>query len=146
MATVHEVIDSGGASGSLPRENFGLPSLDLTEMQGNPVPPDIEITGVLGDILMCEIADESEDGQTVNRGGIFVSTDISKKLWRVGKVVKAGPQCSDAVKVGDHVMYPSDKGIPMIQHKKKYIFLNEQRIFCTCKFIPVESSNVESNG
>lgn len=131
MSKLAQMIEDEGR-GALPRENFGLPSLDLTDMQGSDVPPDYEITNVLGDILMCEIADENETGE-INRGGIWVKQEVSAKLWRVAKVVKTGPQCSGVVKAGDHVMYPSDKGIPMVQHKKKYIFLNEQRIFCTCK-------------
>jgi hypothetical protein len=31
------------------------------------------------------------------------------------------------------VMYLNDRGIPMINMGKKFIFLNEERIFCVCK-------------
>lgn len=120
------------ARGTLPFENNGLPPLDLTDMQGITIPTSFEIEGVLGDILMCELADENEDGE-VNRGGIWLKQEINGKMWRVAKVIKTGPQCSGVVKVGDFVMYPSDKGLPMVDIGKKYIFLNEQRIFCTCK-------------
>jgi len=131
MTTLHEEVHN--EHGTLPRENFGLPALNLDDMQGTNVPSEIEILGVLGDILMCIVADEGVDGE-VNRGGIIVNTDITQKVWRVAKVVKKGPDCSGVVKEGDHVMYPSDKGIPMVQLGHKYIFLNEQRIFCTCKY------------
>lgn len=131
MTKLAQMIEDNGR-GSLPNENFGLPSLDLNDMQGIGVPADYEITGVLGDILMCEMADENDLGE-VNRGGIWVKQEVTTKMWRVAKVLKAGPGCSGNVKVGDHVMFPSDKGIPMIQHKKKYIFLNEPRIFCIVK-------------
>jgi co-chaperonin GroES (HSP10) len=131
MGNLADIVQNEGGRGDLPNETRGLPSLDLTEMQGSDVPPDYEIQEVLGDILMCEVADENETGE-INRGGIWLKQEVTAKLWRVAKVIKTGPQCSGVVKEGDHVMYPSDKGIPMIQHHKKYIFLNEQRIFCTC--------------
>lgn len=127
------MIEDNGR-GSLPRENNGIPPLDLTEMQGIAVPPDYEIDNVLGDIIMCEVVDENQTGE-VNRGGVWIKQEVTTKMWRVAKVVKVGPQCSDVVKIGDHVMYPSDKGLPMIKHKKKYIFLNEPRIFCTVKLV-----------
>lgn len=131
MSSLANMIEQEGR-GALPRENFGLPSLDLTEMQGIEIPCNYEITGVLGDILMCEVADESSSGE-VNRGGIWLKQEINSKMWRVARVVKVGPQCSGNVHVGDLVMYPSDKGLPMVKLGKKYIFLNEQRIFCICK-------------
>ena len=118
--------------GSLPRENNGLPPLDLDDMQGIGIPLEYEVDGVLGDILMCEIIDETEQGE-VNRNGIWLKQEVSGKMWRVAKVIKTGPQCSGTVKIGDCVMYPSDKGLPMIHLKKKYVFLNEPRIFCICK-------------
>ena len=76
--------------------------------------------------------DENNNGE-VNRDGIWLKQDITSKMWRVALVIKAGPTCSGNVKVGDYVMYPSDKGLPMVRTNKKYIFLNESRIFCTCK-------------
>lgn len=129
MGKLAQMVEDNGR-GSLPRENFGLPSLDLSDMQGVGVPVDYDIRQVMGDILMCEVADESPNGD-INRGGVWIKQEVVTRMWRVAKVVKAGPLCSGVVKVGDHVMYPSDKGLPMIQHKKKYIFLNESRIFCT---------------
>ncbi len=109
----------------------GLPPLDLTEMQGVSIPVSFEITGVLGDTLMCELADENGNGE-VNRDGIWIKQDITSKMWRVALVINIGPQCSGNVKVGDYIMYPSDKGLPMVRTNKKYIFLNESRVFCIC--------------
>lgn len=131
MGNLADMVQKDGR-GALPRENMGLPSLDLTEMQGIAAPVSFEIDKVLGDILMCELVDENKEGE-VNRNGIWLKQDINGKMWRIAKVVKLGPQCSGVVAVGDCVMYPSDKGLPMISLGKKYIFLNEQRIFCTCK-------------
>ena len=131
MSNLAAAIEKEGR-GNLPAENFGLPAYSLESMQGVAVPTDYEITSVLGDILMYEIVDENESGE-VNRGGIWIKQDVTQKMWRVAKVYKAGPRCSDNIKEGDFVMYPSDRGIPMINRdKKKYIFLNEPRIFCVC--------------
>ena len=134
MSKLAEMIEQEGR-GSLPRENFGLPTLDILEMQGLSIPSAYEIESVLGDILMCEVVDENESGE-VKRDGIWLKQDIVGKMWRVARVAKIGPECSKNVKIGDYIMYPSDKGLPMLKHKKKYIFLNEPRIFCVCK--PVE--------
>ena len=131
MSKLADVIEQEGR-GALPRENFGLPSLDLTEMQGVSIPADWEIDGVLGDVLMCEVIDENESGEVL-RNGIWLKQDIVGKMWRVAKVEKVGPECTGRINVGEYVMYPSDKGLPMMRHKKKYIFLNEPRVFCTCK-------------
>jgi co-chaperonin GroES (HSP10) len=131
MGKLAAAVENEGR-GSLPRENNGLPSLDLTDMQGIDIPTQYAIDKVLGDILMCELVDENENGE-VNRNGIWLKQDINGKMWRVAKVIKIGPEVSGIVKAGDHVMYPSDKGIPMLNMGKKYIFLNEPRIFCTCK-------------
>jgi co-chaperonin GroES (HSP10) len=131
MTKLAEMIEQSGR-GQRPDEVKGLPPLDLTEMQGINMPTDFIPAGVLGDILMCELADENENGE-VNRGGIWLKQDVTQKMWRVAKVVDCGPQCSGVVKPGDYVMYPSDKGLPMISLKKKFIFLNESRIFCKCK-------------
>ena len=132
MASLSKMI-AEDQRGSLPRENFGLPSLDLTDMQGIEIPLEFDITAVLGDILMCEVADEGKEGE-VKRGGIIISQAMATKMWRVAKVILRGPQCSETVQVGDYVMYPSDKGIPLISHEgKKLVFLNEARMFCVCK-------------
>ena len=131
MSKLAEMVQNSGR-GALPDQIIGLPPLDLTEMQGVSIPTSYEIDTVLGDILMCELADENNNGE-VNRDGIWLKQDITSKMWRVALVIKTGPTCSGNVKVGDYVMYPSDKGLPMVRTNKKYIFLNESRIFCTCK-------------
>ena len=124
-----EMITKEG-HGSLPRENFGLASLNVDEMQGTTIPMDYDITETFGDIIMVQIVDEVGDGM-IKRDGIIVNTDVTRKVWRVGKITVKGPGCTSNISVGDLVMYPSDRGIPMIgKDKKKYIFLNEPRLFC----------------
>lgn len=121
-----------GTRGGLPHEVRGLPSLNLDSMQGAEIPDEDEIDKVLGDTIVCEVIDETKEGE-VMRGGIIINQDMTKKMWRKGEVVKLGPNCSGVVKLGDWVMYPNDKGLPLARLGKKYVFLNEERIFCTLK-------------
>ena len=114
----------------------GLPTLNLDSMQGTSVPDDFEFEAVLGNIIMCEIIDESSKGE-VWRSGIWLSQDITKKIWRRAKVVMMGPDVPSIIKIGSHVAYPSDKGILMCAaNKRKYIYLNSERIFGILK--PIE--------
>jgi co-chaperonin GroES (HSP10) len=83
---------------------------------------------VLGDVILCEMTDEVDEG-IIDRGGILIKENVSTRAWRKATVLKVGRLCQD-VQVGDIVVYPSDRGIRMIgTGKKKYIFLNESRIF-----------------
>lgn len=113
--------------------NLGLPSLDLEQCNKDAIPSDWDITGVLGDILMCEYVDENETGE-VMRNGIYVQKSMVPYLWRVVKVLKIGPQASENIKEGDFLMLPSDKGIKGItKDKKNLVFINEPRVFAKVK-------------
>lgn len=129
--------NTGFGPGNIDMNNSGLPTFDVTDMQGCAIPLQYDITGVLGDILMCEVVDE-EDG-VINRSGIWMSPSMTAKMWRVARIMKKGPACSPTLNEGDYVMYPSDKGIPSMKHGKKLIFLNEARLFCICKPIAPDS-------
>ena len=106
-------------------------SIDMTAYRGSNIPNNWEITAVTGDILMVEYADSPDkDGEYVDRGGVLINTAITPQVWRVGRIVKAGPGASQFAKEGAFVMFPNDKGIPLTKfNNKNYIFLNEQRIF-----------------
>ena len=83
---------------------------------------------IMGDIVLCEVIDENEFGEVI-RDGIWIKENLGTKTWRRARVVKFGKQCKD-VEENDIVIYPSDRGIPIISSNKcKYIFLNESRIF-----------------
>jgi hypothetical protein len=117
-------------------ENRGVASLKLDTMQGTMVPSNFDFEALFGDIIMCELIDEDENGN-VWRDGVWVSQDVTKRLWRRGQVVLAGPDCR-GVEVGDQVAYPSDRGIPLVSfNKKKYIFLNQERLFGKLKPITI---------
>jgi hypothetical protein len=92
-----------------------------------------EITSVLDDVLLVQYADTSANGEDVQRGGIILPTDMTKNVWRIGKVILAGPNAT--IKPGEFIMFPNDKGIQAknINGLKNAIFLNEERIFGVVK-------------
>jgi co-chaperonin GroES (HSP10) len=113
----------------LPRENNGLGDLD--PYQDCPLPEDYEITELLGDIIMAEYADVAQDGKSLIRNGIILPHEVvDKKAWRIGKVLLVGPH-TQQVKVGQHIIFPGDKGIQ--KGNKTVIFLDEKRIFGICE-------------
>jgi hypothetical protein len=113
----------------LPAEVHGIPSLQLDNMLGIGIPGEWEIEDVLGDIVMAEYVDENEQGE-VKRDGIWLKQEVTNRMWRVARILKKGPGCSERIKIGELYMFPSDRGIPMITFKrKKLVFFNEERIF-----------------
>lgn len=108
-------------------------SFKMDEVGTTRIPNDWDIETPLHDIIMAEYVDENEHGEVL-RNGIWLKQEITNKLWRVAKVLKMGPSCSDNIKPGVLIMFPSDKGIPMITFSgQKLIFLNEERIFAIVK-------------
>ena len=109
------------------------PTIMMRATRSTRIPNDWDIETPLHDIIMAEYVDENEHGEVL-RDGIWLKQEITNKLWRVAKVLKMGPQCSENVKPGVLIMFPSDRGIPMITFSgKKLIFLNEERIFAIVK-------------
>lgn len=86
-----------------------------------------EITSLIDDVLLVEYA----DGDSSNKmtGGILVPTGATQSVWRIGKVMIAGPKAT--VKSGQYVMFPHDKGLKAknVNGRREVVFLNEQRIF-----------------
>ena len=119
----------------LPEEVHGIAPLDLDKCSKDALPPDWEVTGTFGDILMCEYADLTRDEhQDTVRNGIVVPKGMIQYMWRVVQVKMKGPQASDNVEVGDYLMIPSGKGIPGVGiNGEKLLFINEERMFCKVK-------------
>lgn len=94
---------------------------------------DCVITQTLDDVLMLQYIDVSETGQEVMRNGLFVSLDVTTHVWRVARVIFAGPNCK-TVKAGDNVVFPNDKGIraSVVNGLKNIVFLSEARVIATC--------------
>ena len=112
-------------------------SIDVEKYRGQHIPNNWEIEGVTGDVLLCSYADEAEgenmDG-IVDRGGIFVDSSVTNEIWRVARIVFAGPGASEQAAVGSCILFPSDKGIPMTKFDgKNFIFINEERILAFVK-------------
>jgi len=105
------------------------PSLNIDPYRGTHIPKEWNITGVLGNIIQAEYVDCDEKNEYIDRGGIFIDNKVSQYVWRVAKVIHIGPGVRDLA-VGDHIMFPNDKGITMTNvNGHSYIFLDESRIF-----------------
>ena len=113
----------------LPRQNFGLPSLDLDQCQRTSVPTDWDVVGVFGDIIMCKYVDENKQGEVL-RNGIWLRKEISQYLWRVVEVMQVGPEVPKYVNVGDTLMIPQDRGIGAVnKNGDSLVFINVSRVF-----------------
>lgn len=114
--------------------------IDLASYQeGNFGIDDYTLNFIFDDIVLIEYRDLTEDGDAINRNGIFVPTNAVRTAWRKGEVVLAGPQVKYCKK-GDVVIFPHDKGISVANidiegygKLKRGMFLNEQRLFGICK-------------
>ena len=90
---------------------------------------------LMEDVILCKYKDETEDGKCLIRNGIHIPLNVDTKAWRIGEVLLAGTK-TEYVKVGDHICFPNNLGIPIsnievegIGKVRKGIFLNESRIF-----------------
>ena len=113
--------------------NQGLADIEMYEDAKMP-DTNFDIEAVLGDIIMAEFDDCSEDGTEIERDGIWVNINMTRACWRSAVVLKSGPGVSDLIKIGTRIAFPNDKGIKNIQtmgdgRKRNIIFLNEERVF-----------------
>jgi hypothetical protein len=118
--------------------------IDLAELPKNTfnsVLHGFRLKQILDDVLLAEFVDETSDGSAIMRRGILIPGNAMTKAWRVGKVILCGPNVKHA-KVGDHIIFPNNLGIPIANIEiegfgtlYKGIFLNEQRIFGICSEI-----------
>ena len=109
--------------------------VQLEQYQGHALELDgWTLTNVLDDILMVQYIDVNEDGTEIKRGSIWVPINTVNFVWRVGRVILAGPNCK-TVKAADHIVFPNDNGIQdaNINDIKNIVFLSESRIFGICE-------------
>jgi cellobiose-specific phosphotransferase system component IIB len=102
---------------------------------------------VLDDVLLVKYVDETDDGSSIIRNGLHVPINTDSKAWRIGEVILAGPNVKYA-KVGEHVCFPNNLGVPVSNLDidgygplRTGIFLNEQRIFGICSIRTNEHGN-----
>jgi hypothetical protein len=119
--------------------------IDLSAHSGgdSPLIEGYTLTGIYDDILLVKPMDESEDGDAILKGGVYVPKNAVSQAWRIGKVLLAGPSVRNT-KVGEYVIFPNDRGLTVKNVQVKGIglvkagyFLNEERLFGTCE--PPES-------
>jgi hypothetical protein len=113
--------------------NQGLADIEIYDDAKLP-DTNFDIIGVLGDIIMAEFDDCSDDGTEIERDGIWVNINMTRACWRSAIVLQVGPNVSPLIKIGTRIAFPNDKGIKNIQtmedgSKRNIIFLNEERIF-----------------
>lgn len=123
LAPTRGLIDL--ASSSYQDGNFGI--------------DDYQLNFVFDDIVLIEYRDLSEDGEVIDRNGIFIPANAVRSAWRKGEVILKGPNVKYC-DVGDIVIFPYDKGVTVANidiegygKLKKGMFLNEQRLFGICK-------------
>lgn len=122
----------------LPTQKSLIDLSELPKNSFNSVFFGYNLKSLLDDILLVKYTDETEDGSSILRNGIVVPINADTRAWRIGEVVLCGPSAKH-VKIGDHVCFPNNLGIPISNieidgygNLKKGIFLNEQRIFGIC--------------
>lgn len=114
---------------------------DIDHVYADPIDSRWEIDEMMNDLIMAEYVDENNGGEVV-RGGIVISPEMSRtRAWRTAIVRKVGPDVKPPIRPGVYIRFGADKGIPSIQGKRKYIFLNAERVFCTLK--PKEEAPTE---
>ena len=123
---------------SLPVQKSVIDFSELPKNSFNSVFYGYNLRAVLDDVLLVKHVDETEDGTSIMRNGIVVPVNADTKAWRIGEVILVGPNAK-YVKLGDHVCFPNNLGVPVANLDidgygtlKKGLFLNEQRIFGIC--------------
>lgn len=114
--------------------------LEKYKVAGEGIPgKDWAFKALLDDIIMIEYADSDESGHVL-RHGLYLATDATRAIWRVGVVRMKGPEVPEFINIGDHVMFPNDRGLQTIlAGGVNAVFLNVDRIFAVVEPI-VEST------
>ena len=122
----------------------GAPPIPLHEGDSrfeDPLAGQYDVGELFVDLVMAEYLDENED--VVVQNGIVIPTGMSMRRhnWRTAIVRKAAPDAPKSLVPGTIIRFHDDKGIPMMEGKHKYIFLNAARIFCT--MVPKSAEQAE---
>tara|TARA_Y100001972_G_C7564537_1_gene283480 strand:+ start:279 stop:761 length:483 start_codon:yes stop_codon:yes gene_type:complete len=108
------------------------------------------LSRVMDDIVLAQYVDLSEDGQTIERNGIYIPLSQVEKTWRIAKVLLAGPACKYCGP-GDIVCFPDDKGVKVDNIKvvgydsplRDCLFLSETRFFGVCDAVDQNDSRAK---
>ena len=108
-----------------------IPLHEGEERFEDPLAHKYDVGELFGDLVMAEYLDENEEEVEVN--GILIPTAVTARRhnWRTAVVRKVAPDAPKNLVPGAIIRFHDDKGIPMMEGKHKYIFLNAARIFCT---------------
>ena len=129
----------------------GLIDLSSHSTGESPLIEGYTLDKVYDDIILVKPVDESEDGDAILKGGVFIPKNAAGQAWRVGLVLLKGPRATSC-EVGEYVIFPNDKGITVKNVKvagvgtvRSGYFLNEERLFGTCSPIEVEDEDSPSD-
>ena len=109
-----------------------------------------KLSKVMDDIVLAQYSDLAEDGQTIERNGIYIPLSKVHRTWRIARVILAGPECKYS-SVGDIVCFPDDKGVKVDNITvagydsplRNCLFLSEQRFFGVCEQVDQDDSRPE---
>jgi len=103
---------------------------------------DYKLSKLFDDVMLiefCDLIEDEEGGEFIERGGIIIPVTQIQNAWRKGEVILKGPNVKLA-EVGDIVVFPKNMGIPIANVEvtdhgkvKNGLFLNEQRMFGICE-------------
>ena len=108
------------------------------------------LSRVMDDIVLAQYADLAQDGQTIERNGIYIPLSQVQKTWRLARVILSGPNCKFC-SPGDIVCFPDDKGIKVDninvtghdEPLRHCLFLSEERFFGVCDQVDQNDSRPE---
>lgn len=109
-----------------------------------------KLSKVMDDIVLAQYADLADDGQTIERNGIYIPLSQVQRTWRIARVILAGPACKYSAP-GDIVCFPDDKGVKVDNINvaghdsplRNCLFLSEQRFFGVCEQVDQDDSRTE---
>ena len=73
---------------------------------------DWDIDALFKDTVWMEYIDES-DGDKKSRGGVYIPENARslKDFYRIGRVLRVGPDCSESISEGSFVLVPPNLGM-----------------------------------
>ena len=99
---------------------------------------DWEITNLFKDTVLIQFVDaveEDGDEEYIKKDEdsvILIPASKARDFFRLGKVVLAGPDCSEFIKPGTHVIVPPAMGLRGLKkvNGRKTVFIREEQIMC----------------
>jgi co-chaperonin GroES (HSP10) len=110
---------------------------------------DWDLIHLFKDTIWAEFIDESE-GDNITRGGVIIPENARsiKDFYRIAKVLMAGPDCSETIKVGTYLLVPPQLGLQGLKkgpNGGKSIFLREELVMAVIEPKNEEAIKIKKN-